>query len=207
MPLIEVELPGFVAEIPADVRRFLREADRRIDEYQLYTRTPAFVASNFEGAYRVLRGLADHPLTRGNRLCEWGSGYGVVASLAAMLGYESCGIEIEPDLVTEARRLAVDFDLEVEFVRGSFVPRAAESRVCNAGQYSWLTTEGDDAYEELGLDPDDMDVIFAYPWPDEEEITGTLFNRYAGDGAILVTYHSGDDFRARRKVAGKPRRR
>ncbi len=207
MPLIDVELDGRIAEIPAGVRRFLREADRRIDEFQLHSRTPAFVASDFEGAYRILQSLAEHPVTRGNRLCEWGSGFGVIASLAAMLGYEACGIEIEADLVTEARRLAEDFNLDVEFVRGSFVPRTAESRVCNAGQYSWLTTEGDDAYEELGLDPDDMDVIFAYPWPDEEEITGTLFNRYAGDGAILVTYHGGDDFRARRKAPGKPRRR
>jgi hypothetical protein len=207
MPLVEIDLPGLEPRIPGTVARFLSEADRRIDEYQLRTRTPAFVASDFEGAYRVLEAVATNSLARGTRLCEWGSGFGVVASLGSFLGYESCGIEIEGELVIEARRLADDFDLDVELVRGSFVPRGAEARVCTAGNYAWLTTDGDDAYDELGLDPDDMDVIFAYPWPDEEEVTGTLFERYAGDGAVLATFHGASDFRLRRKVPKRSRRR
>ena len=67
-----------------------------------------------------------------------------------------------------------------------------------------LTTEGDQAYEDLDLDIGDMDVIFAYPWPDEEFVTTELFEHYAGAGALLVTYHGGDDFRIRRKT---PKRR
>jgi hypothetical protein len=50
-----------------------------------------------------------------------------------------------------------------------------------------------------------MDVVFAYPWPDEESVTGELFDRYAGAGALLVTYHGGDDFRLRRKAARRRR--
>ena len=42
--------------------------------------------------------------------------------------------------------------LPAEFVHGSFVPRGAESRVHIAGTYSWMTTEADYAYEELGDD-------------------------------------------------------
>jgi hypothetical protein len=43
-------------------------------------------------------------------------------------------------------------------------------------------------------------VIFAYPWPDEEELTGALFERYAGANALLVTCHEVGGFRLRRKA-------
>jgi hypothetical protein len=186
---------------PADVARFLREADRRVARFQEATVIPGFVPSDYAGAYRVLRALADSPDLRGRRFCEWGSGFGVVTCLAAALEFDACGIEVEWELVEEARRLAEDFDLTAEFVCGSFVPPGAEGRVHAAGQYAWFTTEADDAYAELGLDPDDMDVVFAYPWPDEEGVTDELFERYAGVGAVLVTFRGGGEFRVRRKTA------
>jgi hypothetical protein len=205
--LIDLSIPHSDAGIPPEVRRFIRDAERRIDDFQVWSRIPAFVPGNYEGAFRALRALAENPLTRGSRFCEWGSGYGVVACLAAMLDFDACGIEIEAELVAEARRLADDYSLSVEFVAGSFVPRGGERRVYAAGEYAWMTTDSDYAYEELGLDPDDMDVVFAYPWPDEEAVTSELFDRYAGPGAVLVTHHGGDDFRLRRKAAKKPGRK
>jgi hypothetical protein len=208
MPLTDIFLPDEPdRHVPSEVRRFVREADRRVAEFQVTGRLPAFVPSDYLGAYRVLRELANGTLARGNRFCEWGGGFGAVAGLAAKLDYDSHGIEAEGELVDAARRLADDFDLSVEFAHGSFVPRGAEGRVHKGGTYSWFTTEGDYAYDELGLEPDDFDVIFAYPWPDEEAVTADLFARYAGDGAILVTYHGGSDFRLRRKAAGKKSRR
>jgi hypothetical protein len=208
MALVDLTLPAEQAAIPPDVRRFIREADRRIELFQFGgDRVTGFVPSDYEGVYHVLRALTGSPLARGNRFCEWGSGFGVVACLAALLDFDSCGIEVEGELVGEARRLADDFELPVEFAHGSFVPRGGEARVYTGGEYAWLTTEADYAYEELGLDPDDMDVVFVYPWPDEEAVTGELFDRYAGDGAILVTYHGGDDFRLRRKTGRRPGRR
>jgi hypothetical protein len=206
MPLSAVELPT-PRRVPAAVRKFVAEADLRIERFQMKSRCPAFVPSDYPGAYSVLRELADRSLIRGNRFCEWGSGFGVVTCLAAMLDYEAYGVEVEPELVTQAQLLAEDFGLSAEFARGSFVPRSAESRVCAAGEYAWLTTDGDDSYEELGLEIDDMDVVYAYPWPDEEDVTAKLFERYAGAGAVLVTYHSaGEGFRVRRKVERKKKR-
>ncbi|MFO0803720.1 MAG: class I SAM-dependent methyltransferase [Gemmataceae bacterium] len=202
MPLVNLPLPPLEPGLPPDVRRFLREADERIDDFQVWSRVPAFVPCDFEGAYRVLRSLADSNLLRGMRFCEWGSGFGVAACLAALAGFDACGIEIDAELVRHARQLADDFEIDVEFVRGSFIPPGGEDHVFSAGQYAWFTTDADAAYEELDLDPDDMDVIFAYPWPDEEFVTTDLFLRYAGAGAVLVTYHGGDEFRIRRKVAG-----
>ena len=208
MSLHEVDLAPSTTPIPADVARFLREADRRIDLFQDSCRVPGFVPSDYSAGYRVLRAVAESGLARGRQFCEWGSGFGVVACLAAMLDFDACGVEVESILVEEARKLAEDFELPVEFATGSYVPRGAEDRVHRGGSYSWFATEGDYAYEDLGLEPLDMDVVFAYPWPDEEPVTLDLFQRYCGPGAILITFHGGEDFRVRRnRKSGKRRRR
>src|SRR5262249_14444713 len=121
MPLVELNLLISGDAVPGDVRSFLREANRRIAQFQLHGRIPGFVPSDFERTYAVLRALAaDRP--HGNRFCEWGSGFGVVACLAAMLDFDTCGIEIEGELVDAAQQLAGDFGLPVEFIPGSFIP-------------------------------------------------------------------------------------
>ena len=149
-----------------------------------------------------MRNLSEANLTRGNLFCEWGSGFGVVACLASMLDFDAVGIEIERELVDEAEQLADDFGLSVEFIHGSFIPQGGEVYVNAGTAFAWLTTDEDRTNEELGLDPDDFDVIFAYPWPDEEGVTEQLFERYARHGAVLATYH-GNEFRLRRKKGKK----
>src|SRR6516225_2515786 len=119
MPLVDVELPVGELTVPRDVRAFLREAERRIERFQATGRSPGFVPSDYAGAYGVLTAVAAANLAPGSRFCEWGSGFGVVACLAAMAGFDACGIEIEAELVDAARRLADDFDLPVQFARDS----------------------------------------------------------------------------------------
>jgi hypothetical protein len=201
MPLIDVRLPLDDQPIPEDVRALIREADRRIEEFQRPGRVPGFVPSDFARTYQVLRGIISANLAPGNLFCEWGSGFGVVACLAALLDFDAVGIEIDADLVDAARRLADDFDVPVEFVRGSFIPRGGEVYADTRAGYAWL--EVDQTGADVGLDHDDFDVIFAYPWPDEEGATEKIFERYASHTALLVTYHGGDEIRLRRK---KPRR-
>lgn len=203
MPLVDLELPPTDAAPPPEVRAFLREANDRIERYQMTSRTPAFVPSDHAGAYGVLRAVAAGNLAPGPRFCEWGSGFGVVASLAAMLDFDACGIEIDGDLVAAAQELADDFDVHVQFVRDSFIPPGGEKYADVSGTFAWLTTDAGGGEDELGLSADDFDVIFAYPWPDEEWVIEGLFDRYAAVGAVLVTYHGGDGFRARRKKAKK----
>jgi hypothetical protein len=170
-----------------------------MEELDSSGRITGFVPSDYPGAYLVLKGVLAAGQARGLRFCEWGSGFGVVTCLAAELGFDACGIETDAELVDRARELAADFDLPAEFVHGSFVPRGAEARVHTDGNYAWMTTDSDYAYEELGDDVADLDVVFLYPWPDEEHVTTGLFEHYAGPGAILITYHGEGVFRVRRK--------
>ena len=68
-------------------------------------------------------------------------------------------------------------------------------------RFAWLTTRTGGPEAEWDLGPADFDVVFAFPWPDEEEVIPALFDRYAAPGAVLVTYHEAQDFRVRRKAA------
>ncbi len=209
MAMVDVEVQSNAGRLPADVAKFIKDATQRIDDFTENTRRqpiPAFVPSDFEAAYWVLAAIQEQALSVGTLFCEWGSGFGVVTSLAALLEYEAYGIEIEQSLVTEAERLAADFDISAEFVQGSFIPPDADDIALTPGDVAWLATEGADAYEALQIDLDDFDIIYAYPWPDEDDILGEVFESFAAEGALLVTYNGLDDLRVRRKVHRRRRR-
>jgi hypothetical protein len=190
MPLIDLDVPACEGRLSRDVQKFLRETERRIRKFQRDAHLPAFVPSDFGAVWNVLQAVAADDLAPGRLFCEWGSGFGAIACLAAMLDFDAFGIEVEGELVDEARRLADDFGLPVEFAHGSFLPKGAQAD----GEYAWLSTDAADAHEELGLDVADFGVIFAYPWPDEERLTERIFEQHAAAGAVLVTYHGGADF-------------
>jgi hypothetical protein len=199
MPLLDLDLPIDRSAIPPNIAAFLREAERRVKRFQRTASVPGFVPSDFLSAYAVLRTLATASLENGRFFCEWGSGFGVVACLADLLEFEAYGIEIEGTLVEAARQLASDYELSVQFVQGSFIP---EGDPVSRGheEFTWLCADAGTAHEELGLNLDDFAVIFAYPWPDEEQVINQLFERHAGEGAVLVTHHGGDEFRLQRKT-------
>lgn len=203
MPLADLQIPGVAPTLPADVRAFLREAARRIDRLHARSLLPGFVPCDFVRAYAALQGLTEGGAAPGNLFCEWGSGFGVVACLAAMLGFDAAGIEIESELVDAAQQLADDFELPVQFVCGSFIPPGGAALARSVGPFEWFTPEAGTTEEELGLGPGDFDVIFAYPWPDEEQLVEKLFERYAAAGAVLVTYHGVEELRLRRKRPGR----
>ena len=97
--LVDVPIECDVVALPARARRFLNEAERRILDFQQSAKIPGFVPSDFERVYAVLQTISEQSLAAGPRFCEWGSGFGVVAGFAAMLGFETFGIEIELELV------------------------------------------------------------------------------------------------------------
>jgi hypothetical protein len=207
MPLETIELEVAELILPSEVREFLDEADARIEQYyqNKTVRPTGFVPSDFVAVYHTLRAVVENNLSTGNSFCEWGSGFGVVASLAALLEFEAYGIEINDELVDASRDLAEDFELPVEFVAGSFVPRGGESVVDeayaeNGAEIFCLVTESDNAYEELGQELDEFDMFFAYPWPGEESAYERLFENYAAEGALLLMYDKLSSVRILRQV-------
>lgn len=200
MPLVDFKVARTRSDLPADVLALLREATKRIRRFLREHRIPGFVSSDFQRAYHALRALTKGDLLAGHQFCEWGSGFGVVACMAAMLDFDARGIEIEGELVDAAQQLADDFGLPVEFICGSFIPKGSDPCRNTTEEFAWLTPDESTTHEELAMGPDDFDVIFAYPWPDEERLTEHLFELHAAVGAVLVTYHENGDFRLRRKT-------
>ncbi|MEM7309203.1 MAG: hypothetical protein AAF682_21140 [Planctomycetota bacterium] len=131
---------------------------------------------------------------RASSFLELGSGVGVITVLADLLGYDAYGIEIEPELVAASEDLAARLDSGATFVSGSFVPPDYRDEV-DLLPGDWVTVcEGADAYEELGMDLSDFDLVYAYPWPGEEDWLSELVRRHAGPHTTLLTYVAGEGF-------------
>jgi len=204
LPLEELTLAVGDAPVavPAAVTTLIAEGEARIAE--LGRVMPGFVPSDHVVVYAALCALRGGKWLTGDRFCEWGCGLGIVAGMAAMLGYEAHAIEIEEQLVEAGERLARDFELTVEYAVGTFVPTGSEDLTAGVGdELEWLQQGGADGYELLGRDPDEFDLIFAYPWPGEEEIVLSLFERHAGHGAVLLTYHGLEGVRVHRAAPGR----
>jgi hypothetical protein len=202
MRLIEIDIVLSDEPLPRSVTRLLATAQQHIDALEERSRAemPAFVPSDFEAAYRGLVTIESTHLATGRRFLEWGSGFGVVTCLAVLIGFDAVGIEIEPKLVRVANTLAHQHGIATQFVCGNFVPPGAEPRLDFSGDLTWLDTHGKDGYDDLGLEPDDFDIIYAYPWPGEEQVIFDLFADCAAMGALLLTYHGQDGLRLQRKV-------
>lgn len=202
MRLVEIELAISSAPASAEVVNLLADAKRGIDELDEHLRVeiPAFVPSDFALAHQALTAINAANLATGRRFVEWGSGIGVVTCLAVLAGFDAVGIEIESKLVCIARKFARDHHIDTQFALGSFVPPEAVARCDAYGDITWLSTSGPDGYEELELEVDDFDVIFAYPWPGEEQVLFDLFAHHAAVGALLLTYHGQEGLRLQRKL-------
>lgn len=207
MALADVPLHVPERRLPHDIVEFLDDANARIRKFvaDREIRISGFVPSDFEPVYQALDAIVEENLASGDVFCEWGSGFGVVAMMAQLLEFQTYGIEIEDSLVVGARQLADEFDLPVDFVTGSFVPAGGErivDELCS-GTDSWLTGIADDAYEELGLSPNDFDVVYAFPWPGEENVIAGLFDEFCAVGSLLLTFDHLEGVRVRRKVIRK----
>lgn len=169
--------------------------------------TVGFVPSDYQMVYMALATIQRRRLLVGDNFCEWGSGLGVVAGLAALLDYRACGIEIDRLLVEESRELLDEFGLDVQIEQGSLIPFDDEI-VDDLPELTHLVVEEDDAYERLGCGLEDFDLIFFFPWPGEEEFYERIFLRHAANGALLLAYRGIEEVTLKRKVAaGKKRGR
>ena len=205
MALESIELAWEQQPVPGTAaQEFIDDAQDRIERFirarQASDPIPSFVACDFVMADRALSAVVEQGLAPGPVFCEWGAGFAVAAGLAALHGLSSHAIEIHRDLVSEAERLLRDHTIDVELAQGSLVPEGGDEIVDEMASQDWLKTNEHPAYDELGIDVDDIDLIFAYPWPGEEGLIDALFEAFAADGALLLTYHGMNEIKLQRKV-------
>jgi hypothetical protein len=199
-----IDIPDSIRAIRHSQRAgsLIDDANDRIEAFMLADQSVIenFVTCDFDLVDRSLSWIEENHLLTGSRFCELGSGFGVVAMLAAIRGMESVGIEIEPVLVAQSNDLAVDLDVAAKFFCGSFVPRDAVGVSELAADILHVVTDVGDVYEEIGLAMDDFDLFFAFPWPGEHAFFEQVFDTCAADGALLLTYRGREGMNLVRKI-------
>ncbi len=207
---INIQLPTTL--LPEPVVKLIQESDRRWERFiasEGTRRVPRFVPSEAELVFAAIDYVTRQDLPPGRVFCEWGSGFGAGVCLAALLGYEAYGIEIQPELVESSREMARDLDIPVEILCTSYIPEGFESYsgvgaeiLVKSRTYAY-PGEADDSepqYEGMACDIAEVDLFFAYPWPEEQELIQQLFDAVAVEGAILIAYHSAKEICIYRKL-------
>lgn len=212
MPIEEINLKIEEKKLPEKVNAYLKEANQRIDELfetERNRQVPRFIPCNDKLLYHWLSAIKDSDLCLGKVYCEWGSGYGVGACLAALLGFESYGIEIEPSLIEESRKLAKDSNIPVTIIERDYMPEGFECYEGSGGaelirpeNYTYQDRSGlRPSYEGMEADLDEVDIFFIYPWPGEQEFVLEFFQAVAADGALCLIYLGDDEFGLYQKTA------
>ena len=139
-------------------------------------------------------------------LCTFGCGFGIAACMASLLGFESYGIEIESEIAEFAEQLAGDHNLPVEILNTSYLPEGYEECEGIGGKDLLppeATTSGGVPIDTTpiydGLDPDEVDLFFVYPWPGQEGLMMDLFQAVASEDAILLIAHGEREITAYRR--------
>lgn len=193
-----------------DVDTLIRVANERIEDFVATSkgkRIPRFIPSEFDLVFDALVELRPRFGRSKCTFLEWGSGFGVVTGLAAMLGFTAFGVEREIPLVQHARELMKEFDLPVAFGLGDYVPDCM-GVVLDEDSHAVEVVPPDHpvlhpsgpAYQAMRFLPADADVIFVYPWPSEVEFVKSLFDHVAKEDAILLLYLGIEEMQALIKV-------
>lgn len=151
----------------------------------------AFVPADYPRALQALRALR----TRADTFLELGSGVGVITILAAKLGFDASGIEIDPWLVEQSQDLACEFDADASFANGTFIPSDFQERVDQYEMDLPTILDGNCGYEELGQQLDSFDLVYAFYWPGLEDLFFELMAQHGREGALLLTYSDLEGYR------------
>lgn len=194
-------------EVPEPFASLIQDADERWEKFwaqKLNKRYPRYVASEPAQVYAALKHVRDEGLALGERFIEWGSGFGVATNLAAQLGFEATGIELEDGLVEIAESLAEKHQTGAKFMATTYIPE---------GYISYDHVGGSDIvpddsfghqvepprYDGMDIGLDEIDVFFVYPWPGEQEMMLKLFQSVASEDAILIAYYGDQEICIYRK--------
>ena len=203
----QIDYEAGFPEVPEPFASLIQDADDRWDKFwaqKLNKRYPRYVASEPAQVYAALKHVRDEGLALGERFIEWGSGFGVATSLAAQLGFQATGIELEDGLVAIAESLAEKHQTGAEFISTNYIPE---------GYISYDHVGGSDIvpdesfghqveparYDGMDIGLDEIDVFFVYPWPGEQEMMLKLFDSVASEDAILIAYYGDQEICIYRK--------
>lgn len=182
--LERMEIPSEAGDmlVPRFVDCFIRDAEARAEEFGDRAGKGLFVPGDYRYAFQILQWLLRmKAVAKGAAFLEWGSGQGMVAILASLLGYDAVGVEIDEALVKASRELAARYDVAARFEHGSYDPDTAGLKIFTAKKRA---------------------MVYVYPWPGEESFFLRLFGETANAGAFLLMCLGPEDIRVYRKKGG-----
>ena len=161
-------------------RQFWHDFDARVRQ----DRWHPFVPAEYDHVLAALLSLR----RKGRRFLEWGSASGVITIMADLMGFDACGIELDPFLVRSARELASRSDSNARFVAGSFIPMGWEWHPPDGDGRTATIGQGPSGYLELGLALDAFDIVYGFPWSGEEPLMRDLMCCYGNSEALLMLH-------------------
>ena len=123
--ITQIDYEAETHDLPQPISDLINHAEDLWTEFwakKLNRRFPRYIASDPAQVYAALKHVRESGLAYGDRFIEWGSGFGVATSMAAMLGFEATGIELETGLVKIANKLAESHNTGAEFIATSYIP-------------------------------------------------------------------------------------
>ena len=202
--LTQIQIPSSVdtTPIPAELAARITSARNEIEAFQDRWDCPQieqFVAADYPLVYQCLNWTLQSQTLLGQRFLEWGSGFSIVSAIAAEMGLNAFGIEAERDLLAMGRKTIQTWNVSVELVEGNFLPPGA-ALLADDPMLPSLSHEVADGYAKIGLELCDFAMVYAYPWPGEDDFHEFVFDRYAASGALLMLFCGPNDVRLWRKT-------
>ena len=203
MPLAKIPVPADLNKRPFSQpsENAIDQAHEAIEQFMLADEHffDNFVNCDFHLVDQAISWVVENHLLAGNRFLEFGSGFGAVTILASIHGMTASGIEIEQPLVDQANSLADQLQVDADFYCGSFIPRDIDGYANLAAEVQHVDTSAGDVYDQMGVNVDDFDMMFAFPWPGENGFFESVFERTAAQGALFLTYNGIEGIHLHRK--------
>src|SRR6266568_7724590 len=130
MAIEEIAMEGPEARVSDTVARLIATCSRGWERFfadHADHQAPRFVPSVPERVFAVLEEVTTRKLPPNRVFCEWGSGFGTATCLAALLGYEAYGLEIDEELVRLSRAIARRLGIPVTMLCTSLFPEGYDA--------------------------------------------------------------------------------
>ena len=186
-PDLDLEVGTRIDALCEEGRAFWHRFDAEVRQDEWHP----FVPADYDAVRTALASLRQP----GRRFLEWGSATGIITIMADLLGYDACGIELDPSLVDVGREFAYRGRSNAQFAIGSFIPMGWEWRSAGGTGRHGTIGQGPSGYLELGRALDDFDLVYAFPWTGEEPMMLELMRCHGRRDAHLLLHTAQDGIR------------